>query len=212
MKTKIILLLLLLIGAFILPGCVYSLYPIYTNNDLVYESKLEGTWSAPGSKEVWKFENLLQHEMAPYKDKAERAEKESFKKQFINKNTYLLTYTENGETRRMQANLAKLDDNLFLDIFPESLNLKNSFFEDQYVPVHTYAKIKMVAGRFELYFFNSELLYKLLEQNTIRIKHESFQYYKIITASTEDLQKFVKKYADRQDLFMKPVVFTKSAQ
>jgi len=211
MKTKIILSIVLIL-TFILPGCVYSLYPIYTNNDLVYESKLEGVWGAPDSKDVWKFENLLQHELAPYKDKAEWKEKEIFKSSLFNKKTYLLTYTEKGETRKMQANLAKLDDNLFLDIFPESLNLKNSFFEDQFVPVHTYAKIKMNGDRFELYFFNSELLYKLLEQNTIRIKHESFEYYKIITASTEDLQKFVIKYADREDLFMKPIVFTKSAQ
>jgi len=28
--------------AFILPGCVYSLYPLYTDSDLVYDSKLEG--------------------------------------------------------------------------------------------------------------------------------------------------------------------------
>ncbi|MBO9204771.1 MULTISPECIES: hypothetical protein [Niastella] len=210
MKTKIILLLAVIV-IFILPGCVYSLYPLYTNNDLVYDSKLEGVWSEPGSKDVWKFENLFQHELAPYKGK-ERAEKENFKKQFINKNTYLLTYTENGETKKMQVNMAKLDDNLFLDIFPESLNLKNSFFEDLYVPVHTYAKIKMVGDRFELYFINTELLNKLLEQNTIRIKHESLDYYKIITASTEDLQKFIKKYADREDLFIKPTVFTKSVQ
>src|SRR5687768_8062584 len=186
MKTKIILSVVLIV-AFILPGCVYSLYPIYTNNDLVYDSKLVGAWGAAGSKDVWKFENLLEQQLAPFKDKAEKAEKEKLKRILINKNTYLLTYTENGETRKMQANLAKLDDNLFLDIFPESLNLKNSFFEDQYVPVHTYAKIKVYGDRFALYFFNSELMYKLLEQNTIRIKHESFDYYKIVTASTEEL-------------------------
>ena len=148
----------MLIAAFILPGCVYSLYPIYTDNDLVYDGKLEGMWSAPGSKDVWKFENLLQHEIAPYKNKAEWEKQNFLKSGFINKNTYLLTYTENGDSKKMQVNMAKLDDNLFLDIFPESLNLKNSFFEDQFVPVHTYAKIKMMGDKFELYFFNVESL------------------------------------------------------
>jgi len=211
MKTKIIISIVLVL-TFILPGCVYSLYPIYTNNDLVYESKLEGEWGSTGFKDVWKFENLLQHELAPYKNKAEYAEKEKFKSSIINKKTYLLTYTEKNETGKMQVNLAKLDNNLFLDIFPESLDLKNSFFEDQFVPVHTYAKVKLLGDRFELYFFNTELLYKLLDQNTIRIKHENLEYYKLITASTEELQKFVMKYADREDLFAEPIVFTKRAK
>jgi len=209
MKTKIILFSILLL-AFILPGCVYSLYPLYTTKDLVYENKLVGLWRSP-ENDTWKFENLLQQELEPYKDKAERAQKEKEKKVFLNEETYLLSCTENGEKRRMQAHLLKLGDNLFLDIFPESINLKNSFFEDQFVPVHTYAKIKIYNNQFELYFFNAEFLYKLLDQKTIRIKHESLQDYKVITASTEELQKFVIKYGDHKDFFAKPVVFNKKA-
>lgn len=210
MKTKITLFSILLL-AFVLPGCVYSLYPLYTSKDLIFEKKLVGLWRSP-ENETWKFENLLEQQLEQYKDKTERAQKEKDKKPFINKNTYLLSSTEKGETRKMQAHLIKLGENLFLDIFPESINLKNSFYEDQFVPIHTYARIKVYDNRFELYFFNAEFLYKLLDQNTIRIKHESFEYYKVITASTEELQKFVIKYGDQNDFFMKPVVFNKSAQ
>lgn len=208
MQKKFALSVILLL-AFILPGCVFSLYPLYTPADLVYNNKLEGVWSEPGSSDIWKFENLMQHEMAPYKGKPEWEKEEAVKKEFINKNTYLLTYTENGETRKMQANLARLGNNLFLDIFPEELKLKNSFFESQYVPVHTYAKVKQTGDGFELDFFDTEFLNKLLDQNTIRIKHESFKDYKIITASTDELQKFVTKYADKPELFARPVALTK---
>ncbi|HEY8895523.1 MAG TPA: hypothetical protein VIM79_11935, partial [Niastella sp.] len=191
--------------AFVLPGCVFSLYPLYTDNDLVYDNKLLGVWSDPDNKDGWKFENLVQQ-------KPEQEKNKILKDQLNNKKTYLLTYTENGEARKMQANLTRLDDNLFLDIFPDDLNLKNSFFESQFVPVHTYAKIKITGDRVELYFLNSELLDKLLEQNTIRIKYESLNYYKVITASTEELQKFIKKYADRKELFDTPVVLTKKGK
>ncbi|OQP53412.1 hypothetical protein A4H97_23470 [Niastella yeongjuensis] len=209
MKTKIAL-ILLLIGAFILPGCVFSLYPLYTENDLVYDNNLEGVWGDT-SKNTWKFENLMQHEMAPYKNKPEREKQEIIKGQLINKKTYLLTCTENGEARKMQAHLTQLDDNLFLDIFPDDLNLKNSFFETQFVPVHTYAKVKITGNRFELYFLNTDLMDKLLEQNTIRIKYEKLNNYKVITASTEELQKFIKKYANRRDLFNDAAFLTKKA-
>jgi ribosome-associated translation inhibitor RaiA len=210
MKTKILCLsiLIIVIG---LHGCVTSLHPLYTSDKLIFDNRLVGSWKEPGSNDVWKLENLLEKNLDPYKDKRERADKERFKRQFINPNTYLLTYTENGEVREFNASLLKLDNNLFLDLSPGSLNLKSSFFEDHFLPVHTYAKIKVYDDRFELYFFNSELLYKLLNQNNIRIKHESFNYYKVITASTEELQKFVEKYADRKNLFLEPVVMKKSS-
>ena len=206
MKTKIILSVLLILVV-ILPGCVYSLYPLYTNSDLVYDKNLEGVWGEPGSKDVWKFENLLEHELAPYKNKAEREKEEVIKKGFINKNTYLLTYTEDGVSKKMLVNMCKLGNNLFMDLFPEAEPCT-----DHYIPVHSYAKVKMTGHKFEFAPFASDYLDKLLEQNTIRIKHESFENYKIITASTDDLQQFVMKYADRQELYAKPTMFTKSVQ
>lgn len=211
MKTRIILSIFLVL-AFILPGCVFSLYPLYTESDLVYDSKLEGVWSDPDNKEAWKFENLLQHETGPDKNKPEQEKNKILKDPLINNKTYLLTYTENGEARRMEAHLTRLDDNLFLDIFPKDLNLKNSFFESQFVPVHTYVKITITGNRVELYFLNTDFLDKLLEQNTIRIKYESLDNYKVITASTDELQKFIKKYANRQELFDKPWVLTKKTK
>ncbi|HEU4554584.1 MAG TPA: hypothetical protein VFS25_17190, partial [Chitinophaga sp.] len=60
-------------------------------------------------------------------------------------------------------------------------------------------------------FFNAEQIYKLLNENRIKIKHESFGYYKVITASTGELQKFVEKYADNKEFFMSPITFKKSS-
>jgi len=208
MKTKIILSIMLLL-AVILPGCVFSLYPLYTENDLVYDSKLEGVWNDPKTQEGWKFENLLQHEKEGNKNNSDVVKAGMLKDDMINKKTYLFTYTENGEARRMQAHLTKLGEYLFLDLFPEELQLKNSFFESQFVPVHTYAKVKLSGNRIELYFLDKDFLNKLLDQNTIRIKHEKLDSYKVITASTDELQKFVKKYASNPDLFEDPVVLTK---
>jgi hypothetical protein len=209
MKTKNIFVAVMLAG-FILQGCVTSLHPLYTSGDLVFDKRLLGSWKEGGKDNIWKMENLMEHELAPYTNKTERAEKESFKKLLINKNTYLLTFTEKGETRQFQAHLAKLGNDLFLDLFPDDMHVKNSLFEDHFIPVHTYAKVKIYDNKFELYFFNSELLYKILDQNNIRLKHESFGYYKVITASTQELQQFVTKYAHRKDLFLDPVVMTKS--
>lgn len=104
MKKKNIFLPILIL-AIILQGFVTSLHPLYTAGNLTYDNRLVGTWKDPDSQDLWKMENLLEKELEQYKDKAERSEKEQFKTQFINRNTYLLTYTEKGESKEFKANL-----------------------------------------------------------------------------------------------------------
>lgn len=195
MKPKTILLVVLMIIC-ILPGCVISIHPLFTKDDLVFDKRLLGTWSVTSENETetWKFETGKQ-EMAPD----------------VYENSYVLRHTTNGETKKFIANLTKLGDEFFLDLYPEdNMNTKNDFFEYHFLPVHTFAKIRIYDNKFELYFFNSDLLTKALQQNTIRLKHESLQYYEVITASTEELQQFVKKYAQRKDVFEKATIFTKA--
>lgn len=117
MKSILLLTLILVIA---LQGCIYSLHPLYTSDDLTFDKRLVGVWKAEGSKDdlntVWKLENLLEKDLGQYQDKAERADKEGFKRQFVNQNTYLLTFKENGEAREFNANLIKIENNLFLDL------------------------------------------------------------------------------------------------
>lgn len=209
MKTFIISCFMLL-AALTFQGCITSLHPLYTDKDLTFDARLLGTWHSDGSGDTWKLENLMEKELAPYKDPKERKEKENIKSQFVNKNTYLLTYKEKGKEAEFLLNLVRLDNELYIDLYPGSLKEKNELLEDHYLPVHSYAKIKINGNGFELSFFNSEQIYKLLNDNRIRIKHESFDYYKVITASTAELQKFVTKYADNKDIFAPPVIFKKT--
>jgi hypothetical protein len=209
MKTFIISCFTLLI-ALTFQGCITSLHPLYNNKDLTFDARLLGTWHSDGSGDTWKLENLMEKELAPYKDPKERKEKEAFKSQFVNRNSYLLTYKEKGKEAEFLLNLVRLDNELYIDLYPGSLKEKNELLEDHYLPVHSYAKIKINSNGFELSFFNSEQIYKLLSENRIKIKHESFEYYKVITASTEELQKFVMKYADNKDFFSPPVIFKKT--
>jgi hypothetical protein len=209
MKTIRILFFILLMGL-TFQGCITSLYPLYTDKDLVFDKRLLGTWHADSSGDTWEISNLLQKELEPYKNEKERRERELFKSQFINKKTYLLTYTEKGEKAEFLLNLVKLDNNLYIDLCPGPLKTKNELFDDHFLPVHSYARIRISDNGFDLSFFDAEQIYKLLNENRIKIKHESFDYYKVITASTGELQKFVKKYADSKGFLMSPVTFKKS--
>jgi hypothetical protein len=53
-KMKVKKLLFYLLAVF-MGGCVLSLHPLYTENDLIFEEKLLGTWAEEGSKVTWQF-------------------------------------------------------------------------------------------------------------------------------------------------------------
>lgn len=211
MKTKWCLLLAILCFAIVVfQGCIASLHPLYTDKDLVFDKRLLGTWHTSEPNETWKLESMMENQLTQYKDPVEKKQKETLKSNFINRNSYLLTYTDNGEKAEFMFNLIKLGDHYFVDLYPGELYEKNELLKNHYLPVHSYAKIKIDNNGFELYYLNVELIYELLNENKIRIKHESLEFENVITASTEELQKFVVKYADNKDFFKKPIKFRHS--
>ncbi|OMP78705.1 hypothetical protein [[Flexibacter] sp. ATCC 35208] len=208
MKTKwIFLVIILFFAVVIFQGCIASLHPLYTDKDLVFDKRLLGTWHTSDRNESWTLENLMEKELAPYKDPKERKEKETFKSVFINKNSYALTYIQNGEKAEFLFNLVKLGTHYFVDLYPGELHEKNELLKNHYLPVHSYAKIQIDNNGFELNYLNTDLIYKLLNENKIRIKHESLEFENVITASTDELQKFVVKFADNKEFFNDPIKF-----
>ncbi|RFM33409.1 hypothetical protein [Chitinophaga silvisoli] len=188
-------------------GCIASLHPLYTGKDLVFDKRLLGTWHTSDPNETWNLQNLLESQHSQFKEPKEGKEKDIFQSSLINKNSYLLTYTENGAKAEFMFNLVKLGDHFFVDLFPLDLHEKNELLKNHYLPVHSYAKIKIENNGFEMCSLNSELIYELLNKNKIRIKHESLEFENVITASTEELQKFIVKFADNKDFFKDPVKF-----
>ena len=69
-----------------------------------------------------------------------------------------------------------------------------------HIPVHTLARVQYNSDSILLYWFAEEWLTELFEENRIRIKHETVEsgdYARhVLTASTDDLQKFIKKYVN----------------
>ena len=73
-----------------------------------------------------------------------------------------------------------------------------------YVPVHTFMKFDFIDDQITLTEFDNERLIELFGQNRIRLAHEMAgedDDYVVITASTDDLQKFITRYANDQEAF-----------
>jgi hypothetical protein len=201
MKTKNFLIVLPLI--FLLTGCfVKSLHPFYKENETIFKNELTGRWIGEDSAS-WeivqgrKFTGLFKPD-AP-------------------ESSYIITYTDKKGTAKFKVHLFSLNKNYFFDFYPEEIDGNNEMMTAHLVPMHTVAKVNILPGKLVIQWYNEEWLIGLFKQNKIRIAHEKVPYTEgkindqdyqvVLTASTEDLQKFMLKYMDDPNAFKKDFTF-----
>jgi len=196
MKVKKILFYLL---AALLGGCVpvISLHSLYTQENVVFEEKLLGTWvdDPNGPEVIWEFTRIDEP-----------------------KNAYKLVFSDDkGKKGSFVAHLVKLQNRLFLDAFPSEFPwepddpnevkwLYNSFF---LIPAHTFIKIDSIEPQLKMRLTNNDKMAELLKEDPNAVKHTSIEDRIILTASTEELQAFVLKYADDSRVFTDEVVLNR---
>jgi hypothetical protein len=170
---------------FILTGCIPSLNPLYTEKDLIFKSELLGTWTEAKSKESWTFDK--------------RNEKE-----------YKLTHSMNNNNATFRVHLVKIGESLFFDLYPEDLKSDNYLYQMHLYPVHTFSKIKITNHQLTIEMFDPLWLEEGIETNQINISHiKSSDGTILLTASTEDIQKFIFKYTDSKGVFQEPLTLKK---
>jgi len=196
MKTKKLLFYLL---AGLLAGCVpvMSLHPLYTEEDVVFEEDLVDTWvDDPDSpKNTWEF------------SRAEAKEK-----------TYKLVYSDNeGKKGSFVVHLVKLENRLFLDVFPNQFPSEQQDWEEMkwaynfffFVPAHTFIKIDSIEPKLKMRRTINDEMKELFKEDPSVIEYESVDGKIILTASTEELQAFALKYAYDIRVFPAKVVLTR---
>jgi hypothetical protein len=181
----------------ILGGCipVMSLNPLFTEKDIAFDEKLIGTW-IDDSNDTWQFSDT---------NKPEKA--------------YELIFTdEKGQKGSFITHLVKLENKLFLDVFPSQMPWdmedpnKTQWPYDAYflTPSHTFIKVNETEPQLKLQLTDDDELKKLLEEDPNAIEHASNKDQQLIlTASTGKLQRFVLKYADDSRVFTKESVLTR---
>jgi len=172
---------------------IYSLNPLYTDEDLLDATELMGIWQEEDEgKEYVSFEE--------YEDR-----------KFIFRYMEQQDSPDDLDTISFEAGLLKVGDHFFIDLYPyydEDLEEEDYLFRG-FIPTHSFLKIDWEKDDLELYIFSYDRLQELFEQNRIRIRHQMFDDYIVITASTDELQKFVQKYADDEKAFDDPGKFVK---
>ena len=188
---RTITILALLGASLIISGCyVKSLQPLYTDEDVVLDSTLVGTWIDVDST-TWSFQESRS-------------------------NSYDLIYYEPkyddesvpGDSVEFEVHLVSLDNSLFMDLFPGDVpvasHIRNLLYQLHLIPVHTFAKIWLKGDSLSISMFDAEWLLKLIDKEGVVISYESIEDDIVLSASTPDLQEFVLKFADDPKVFSEP--------
>jgi hypothetical protein len=197
-KMKVKKLLFYLLAA-LLGGCVpvMSLHSLYTKENVVFEGKLLGTWvdDPNGPEVIWEFTHI---------DEPKNAYK-------------LICSDDKGKKGSFVAHLVKLENSLFLDVFPDEFPcdtddpnktdwLYNVFF---LVATHTFIKVDSIEPQLKMRLTDDDKMAELLKEDPNAVKHTSIEDRLILTASTKELQAFVLEYADDNRVFADEVVLNR---
>jgi hypothetical protein len=166
-------------------GCVITVNPIYTEEDLIFNEKLIGVWNTNESNgsEMWIFE------------KTNNPESKS----------YLLTHQKNNTAGTFAANLVKIGNQLFLDLYPLENTSKNDFANAHIQKMHSFSKVSLKGNKLELQMLSPKWFDTLVSEKKLSLKHyRTADGQIVITDSTEELQAFLTKYSSSADAFEKP--------
>lgn len=173
-------------------SCIPSLYPLYRSKDLLKDDRLNGFYET-GEDEYWKIRRLDPEIEKKFPDEW---------KQYNSGFTYRLTVREDGATADFALHLLKLGEDLYLDFFPVDYQIRHGFLDMHLVPAHIFAKAELTDQALILHFFDMEWLEELIESNRIKISYVELNYRKLLTAKTEELQKFITKFANDSTTFI----------
>jgi hypothetical protein len=174
MKTKKILAGIIIV---LLGGCVPSLHELYTEDTLVFEEKLLGKWAH--EDEIWCFEKGSEEK------------------------SYDLTITEEGEGKSvLVGHLVKIEDDLFLDLYPGDMEMGvGEWYKMHLLGAHTFMKVDGIEPKLTMRAMNPEKVGEMVQEKPEVIKHEIIEDRVILTASTKELQAFLKAHAGDEDFF-----------
>ena len=197
-------------GKFILIGmlalmassCIPSLFPLYTEKDLVTDDRIIGTWEA-GEMGTWVIERLYYKPLIDIFSSDWSDAKET--------NTYKLVVIETDGEDTLEAefvvHLMVLGGQHYLNYYPGDFELDHDFLSWHMVEANNFSKVWITEDSISLAFFDPSYLEELIDENRIKISHIRHDNGILLTAGTRELQKFVIKYGDEEDAILEPDVF-----
>lgn len=189
-RIKKIVVLIVIMSGMLMTGClVSSLHPFYKTKDIIYDEVIEGEW-IDGDSSIWIIHRNYYSESFMGEEKPD--------------NSYKVVYYEETNSKSvLKGTLFQLNGVQYIDFLPDPDHdhCESDMTSIHMLPTHTLARVQFNSDSILLYWYGEDWLNDLLEQNRIKIEHatirtSSYTSRHVLTASTDELQKFIEKYAN----------------
>ena len=168
-------------------SCVPSVNPLFTEQDLIFEPALLGTWSNPDGTETWIF--TLED------DKEYRA----------------VFRDSDGKKGEFAVNLLRIEGKMFLDLSPIRTGPGESdFYRSHFLPMHTFVHVSIASPNARLAILEPDWLKAHLAAEPTALRHEKVSGEVVLTASTKELQAFYLKHLSTPNAFSDPEDFVRT--
>jgi len=177
----------------LLNSCLTTLHPIFTEKDLLFDSRLTGSWKKTKDGSNVTYRSAAASDVATVSPTLQR----NARKIYIHEEK-----DEQGRIKSTQfAFMVKLGKYYYMDYYPVGVKENSAvdeFFAAHYIPMHRIYRIRFTTNSsFDVQQLDAGYLENLIKSKKIRIRHEVTEdgdY--VITAPTEELQKYIVKYSD----------------
>jgi hypothetical protein len=180
-----------IIAGLLLLGCIPSIHPLFTPDDLAFDPDLVGTWRPEKSGETLQF------------TKADET-------------GYRMVYTKDGWVDTFRVHLTKIGSQLFLDFSPdEEVDLPHTdFYKVHLIPAHTFSLVHEISPKsLQFYMVNPEWLGDFLKETPDALKHEwRDDESLVLTAATKDLRNFFANHVKTPNAFGDPMKFVRAEE
>lgn len=150
----------------ILAGCVPSIFPLYTEKDLVSDPSLVGTWLDKDEEETWTF--------AQGDDQS-----------------YDMSISGEDSTVMLRAHILELDGHRFIDLYPNPPAWDDSPYRDLMLPLHWFGSISIVGDTLTISLIDPDDLVTMAKSGVKIPSSVDVDNLRVLTASTDEMQQFI---------------------
>ncbi|CAN5512282.1 hypothetical protein BH10BAC2_BH10BAC2_48460 [soil metagenome] len=189
-----------------LNSCLVTLYPIFHERDVEYNDQLIGLWKCTD-----KAKNISFMEFSAITNE-KKMELPQGVREIFDKGYFVSLMNNAGQINTQYfVFLAKIGDNNYLDYYPAEMPAQKNvdkIYKEHCIEVHSNYKCDLIdKDHFEMKLFDQDFVDKLISSYKINIRHEIIGKRNLITASTDDLQKFIIQYSNNPNAFGANVIY-----
>jgi len=195
----------LIMSFVLLNSCIVkSLHPFYTKETIVSDTQFIGKWKEGNKGAIWEVGAFS--ELISEGNPVDSLSKEDLKEYYKFQHAYFIERTKNDKETRFLAMPFKINGQLFLDFIPFELDwgFTPRLLKGHLVATHSLVKYDLLEnGKISIKWLDEDKIEALFENKKIKIKHEKIGLLNdkfLLTAKSEELQKFIVKYIASNDV------------